>query len=119
MADAERLIDIFNEAKRRPSGPGRDRFLAEACGDDSRLKNEVFSLLRADVRSGEFLKNTYAAHIVTEQPGDSIGPYKLRELLGEGGCGVVYVAEQEEPIRRRLALKVIKLGMDTRAVVAR
>ena len=56
---------------------------------------------------------------VIEQPGDRIGRYKLREKLGEGGCGVVYVAEQEEPVRRRVALKVIKLGMDTRDVIAR
>jgi serine/threonine protein kinase/WD40 repeat protein len=56
---------------------------------------------------------------VSERPGDRVGRYKLREKIGEGGCGVVYVAEQEEPVRRRVALKVIKLGMDTRQVVAR
>src|SRR5262249_23733868 len=56
---------------------------------------------------------------VTEQPGTTIGRYKLREKIGEGGCGVVYVAEQEEPVRRRVALKIIKLGMDTKSVVAR
>src|SRR3989475_1355327 len=56
---------------------------------------------------------------VTEKPGDRIGHYKLREKIGEGGCGVVYVAEQEEPVRRRVALKVIKLGMDTKSVIAR
>ena len=56
---------------------------------------------------------------VTEKAGDKIGRYKLREQIGEGGCGVVYVAEQEEPVRRRVALKIVKLGMDTRQVVAR
>ncbi|SPE60222.1 putative Histone acetyltransferase [Verrucomicrobia bacterium] len=56
---------------------------------------------------------------LTEKPGDHIGRYKLLEQIGEGGCGVVYVAEQEQPVRRRVALKVIKLGMDTRQVVAR
>jgi tRNA A-37 threonylcarbamoyl transferase component Bud32/tetratricopeptide (TPR) repeat protein len=56
---------------------------------------------------------------VTEQAGDKIGRYKLLQLLGEGGCGVVYLAEQEEPVRRRVALKLIKLGMDTKSVIAR
>jgi serine/threonine protein kinase len=56
---------------------------------------------------------------VTEQAGDRIGRYRLLEKIGEGGCGVVYVAEQEEPVRRRVALKVIKLGMDTKSVIAR
>ncbi len=56
---------------------------------------------------------------VMEKPGDKIGRYKLLQQIGEGGCGVVYMAEQEEPIRRRVALKVIKLGMDTRQVIAR
>src|SRR6185436_16653063 len=55
----------------------------------------------------------------TELSGDHIGRYKLLEKIGEGGCGVVYMAEQEEPVRRRVALKVIKLGMDTRSVIAR
>src|SRR5207253_666771 len=56
---------------------------------------------------------------IKEKPGDRIGRYKLLEKIGEGGCGVVYMAEQEEPVRRRVALKVIKLGMDTEAVIAR
>jgi tRNA A-37 threonylcarbamoyl transferase component Bud32/tetratricopeptide (TPR) repeat protein len=56
---------------------------------------------------------------LTEQPGDKIGRYKLLQQIGEGGCGVVYMAEQEEPVHRRVALKVIKLGMDTKAVMAR
>src|SRR6266404_4049645 len=56
---------------------------------------------------------------LTEKPGDRIGRYRLLQEIGHGGCGVVYMAEQEEPVRRRVALKVIKLGMDTRQVVAR
>jgi serine/threonine protein kinase len=56
---------------------------------------------------------------VTEKPGDWIGRYKLLQKIGEGGCGVVYMAEQEEPVRRRVALKIIKLGMDTREIIAR
>ena len=57
--------------------------------------------------------------LVTERPGDKIGRYKLLQKIGEGGCGIVYMAEQEEPVRRRVALKVIKLGIDTEQVVAR
>ena len=57
--------------------------------------------------------------LVNENPGDRIGRYKLLQKIGEGGCGIVYMAEQEEPVRRRVALKVIKLGMDTQQVVAR
>src|SRR5213595_547699 len=55
----------------------------------------------------------------SEKPGDRIGRYKILQQNGEGGCGIVYMAEQEEPVRRRVALKVIKLGMDTRQVIAR
>src|ERR1041385_6328309 len=60
-----------------------------------------------------------AVGLPTPQPGERIGRYKLLQKLGEGGCGVVYMAEQEEPVRRRVALKVIKLGMDTKQVIAR
>src|SRR6266516_3988843 len=56
---------------------------------------------------------------LAEKPGDCIGRYKLLQQIGEGGCGVVYMAEQEQPVRRRVALKIIKLGMDTRNVIAR
>src|SRR5437762_2284226 len=56
---------------------------------------------------------------LSEKPGDRIGSYKLLQKIGEVGCGVVYMAEQEEPIRRRVGVKVIKLGMDTRQVIAR
>src|ERR1017187_4298368 len=62
---------------------------------------------------------TATANLPTEKPGDKIGRYKLLQQIGEGGCGVVYMAEQEEPVRRREALKVIKLGMDTKQVIAR
>src|SRR5690348_6371003 len=73
-----------------------------------------------------FLEGEMAVHSAVrtsetraEQPGERIGRYKLLEKIGEGGCGVVYMAEQQEPVRRRVALKVIKLGMDTRNVIAR
>ena len=124
MATADKLIDLFNEAKAKPAGAERERFVAQACGRDSHLKEQVLSLLQAEADEGDsdFLKRTpliRSTAFVTEKPGDRIGRYKLLQQLGEGGCGVVYMAEQEEPVRRRVALKVIKLGMDTKSVIAR
>lgn len=122
MASADRLIEIFNGARTRPAGAEREQFLAEACRDDLELKNQVLSLLRAHEGAGDFLNPTlYVSPVssLTEKPGDRIGRYKLLQQIGEGGCGVVYMAEQEEPVRRRVALKVIKLGMDTKSVIAR
>src|SRR5436190_1836675 len=124
VANADQIIELLHEAKAHPSGVKRDGFLAEACGDDAALKEQLISLLEADADEGEsdFLKNTLLSRPnapVTEKPGDRIGRYKLLEQIGEGGCGAVYMAEQEEPVRRRVALKVIKLGMDTKQVIAR
>src|SRR5688572_20026439 len=124
VATADQLIDLFNKAKAKPAGAERDRFLAQACGNDSHLRQQVLSLLQAEADDGDsdFLKRTpllRSTALVTQKPGDRIGRYKLLQQLGEGGCGVVYMAEQEEPVRRRVALKVIKLGMDTRSVIAR
>ena len=101
----------------------RPAYLDEACGDNRPLRDEVESLLRAHDPDGSFLGSpAIAATInqpISERPGSIIGPYKLREQIGEGGFGVVYVAEQERPIRRKVALKVIKPGMDTKDVTAR
>jgi eukaryotic-like serine/threonine-protein kinase len=121
MSNTDRLIELFSEAKARPEGAERDRFLAESCRDDLEMKAQIFSLLDAQERAGDFLANPFGQQetVAAEQPGDTIGAYKLRERLGEGGCGVVYAAEQETPVRRLVALKIIKLGMDTKAVVAR
>jgi eukaryotic-like serine/threonine-protein kinase len=121
MGQADRLINIFNEARARPAGPERDQFLGQACQQDAELNRQVQSLLHAHEGAGDFLKPTYDPPALEpgEEVGDFIGRYKIRELLGEGGCGAVYVAEQQEPVRRLVALKVIKLGMDTRAVVTR
>lgn len=121
MESADRLIEVFNEAKARPAAE-RESFLEEACGDEPALKEQVRSLLQAHERAGDFLRNTQVippVPLLTEKPGDRIGRYKLLEQIGEGGCGVVYMAEQEQPVRRRVALKVIKLGMDTKSVIAR
>ena len=124
MANADQLIELFNEAKARSAGAERERFLAEACRDDTALKEQIVSLLEADADENEsdFLKHTQVVPpvtVCTEKPGDKIGHYKLLQKIGEGGCGVVYMAEQEEPVRRLVAFKVIKLGMDTKQVVAR
>ena len=124
MATADKFIELFHEAKAKAAGAERERFVAEACGDDWHLRQQIHSLLEAEAEEGDsnFLKNTPFTReraFVTEKPGDRIGRYKLLQQLGEGGCGVVYLAEQEEPVRRRVALKVIKLGMDTKSVIAR
>jgi eukaryotic-like serine/threonine-protein kinase len=122
MASAERLINLFNEAKARPTGAERLRLVAEACTDDAELKQQVLSLLRAHDQAANFLQATpflTSTVLITEKPGDRIGRYKLLQHIGEGGCGVVYMAEQEEPVRRQVALKIIKLGMDTKSVIAR
>lgn len=121
MVNADRLIELFSETRARPAGAERERFLSESCRDDPEVKKQILSLLDAQERAGDFLKNPFESEpvLTKAQPGDVIGVYKLRETLGEGGCGVVYVAEQEKPLRRLVALKVIKLGMDTKAVVSR
>src|SRR5262249_47311815 len=115
--------EIFDEAWELPPGE-RKAYLDRACGSDAALRAKIEELLRSDATARDFLadpKRSAPAAIppVTEREGDRIGRYKLLENVGEGGCGTVYVAEQSEPVRRRVALKVIKLGMDTRQVVAR
>ena len=100
-------------------------YLDVACNEDQELRQELESLLAANVPD-QFLAQPAAAVIATACPpmplakqGDQIGPYRLREQLGEGGMGVVYVAEQTEPVRRKVALKIIKPGMATQDVLAR
>jgi serine/threonine protein kinase len=123
----EREEAIFHGALQLPQEQ-RAEYLRQACGGDQSLRDRVAALLQAHEQSGAFLKEsappaqrtTMVVTVpLTEKAGDRIGRYKLLQIIGEGGCGVVYMAEQLEPVNRRVALKVIKLGMDTKSVVAR
>jgi len=124
-ASPDPVIALFNEALGLASGE-RARFLDQACGADEILRQSVESLLLAHDQAGDFMGRPVAIlqggsphEIAGEAPEDCIGPYKLIQQIGEGGCGVVFMAEQEEPIRRRVALKLVKPGMDTKSVIAR
>src|SRR6186997_2169071 len=119
--NAQQIIDLFDRARAVPAGADRQQFLQAICGNDAALHAEIASLLSEHESVGDFLRPTPLdpQSIITEKPGDKIGNYVLIEKIGEGGCGVVYMAQQEQPVRRRVALKVIKLGMDTKSVIAR
>src|SRR5438876_6552478 len=112
---------IFDEASEIADAGQRRAFVARACDDNEALRREVEELLAAHETAGGFLADPRRAEsaLMTLKEGDQIGRYKLLQKIGEGGCGVVFMAEQTEPVRRRVALKVIKLGMDTRSVIAR
>jgi eukaryotic-like serine/threonine-protein kinase len=118
---SNREKEIFEQALDITPAEERLRFLTSVCGKDAVLLARVQALLRADESGESFLPEQPKATVVaiTEKPGDRIGRYKLLQQIGEGGCGTVYMAEQTEPVRRRVALKVIKLGMDTKQVIAR
>ena len=119
QTDAER--EIFLESLKRESVEERAVFLDRACANDPAIRAAVETLLKHH-KEDEFMQppGLESAPLSSlEKPGDRIGRYKLLQQIGEGGCGVVYMAEQEEPVRRQVALKVIKLGMDTRTVIAR
>src|SRR6266853_1792302 len=115
-------VDLFTEAVQLPVEQRLD-FLRSACGGNAELQANVEALLKAHVESGEFLQKApeeikAQARVPGEKTGDWIGRYKLQQI-GEGGCGVVFMAEQEEPVRRKVAIKIVKPGMDTKTVIAR
>ena len=127
MNDApNRDEELFTEALGMPTGQ-RTAFLDRACSGDESLQARVRALLGAHDRAGKFLEQSAehrgsqarAGIFVGEKPGDRIGRYKLLQQIGEGGGGIVFMAEQEEPPRRKVALKIIKPGMDTKSVIAR
>ena len=120
----QQIRSIFLGALERPMDEWSS-YLQEAAAGDANLREQVRILLDAHAEGTGLLDKAVRSQSVTldqpitEQPGDSIGPYKLLQHIGEGGMGVVYMAEQTEPVERRVALKVIKPGMDTRKVIAR
>ncbi|HZU37009.1 MAG TPA: serine/threonine-protein kinase [Gemmataceae bacterium] len=117
--------DLFLQALALSSPNARQEYLDRTCAGDAALRAEVESLLEASARAGSFLDSPLSTSLATldktllEKPGTMIGPYKLLEQIGEGGMGLVFMAEQEQPLRRKVALKILKPGMDSRQVVAR
>ncbi len=117
---------IFKAALRLESPTEQAAYLKKACGEDTALFARIKALLAAHNEAGSFLEGSGAAQNATldslpsiEGPGTKIGRYELLELIGEGGMGLVYLAQQQDPVKRSVALKIVKLGMDTKQVVAR
>jgi len=130
--------DIFHDAREIADPAERLAFLDDACGGDKSLRARVDALLAADAEAGSFLKTAHphdpardpdatetmsrvhrGSNAPAEQAGQVIDRYKLLQQIGEGGFGTVWMAEQKTPVKRRVALKVIKLGMDTKLIIAR
>ena len=123
--DPPNIDSIYLAAIEISSDEQRSAYLDQVCGDDAELRARVGRLLAAQSKVGSFLEapapefNPTIDQPIAEGPGTVIGPYKLLQKIGEGGFGVVYMADQMEPVKRRVALKIIKPGMDTRQVIAR
>ncbi|MHC5052587.1 MAG: WD40 repeat domain-containing serine/threonine protein kinase, partial [Planctomycetota bacterium] len=111
------LESMFAAAVELTSNAERAVYLDRACAHDPKLRAEVEKLLAADADAGDFMRDTDAPD--TEPPGTRIGPYELLQVIGEGGMGTVYMAEQAEPVERRVALKIIKRGMASSEITAR
>jgi tetratricopeptide (TPR) repeat protein/serine/threonine protein kinase len=122
----DRAAKLFEAVVELPSTTEREAYLDVACGEDSQLRAEVEELLVHDRAAGSFLSmfdwslsQATVVEPIHERPSMMIGPYKLLQQIGEGGMGVVWMAEQEQPVRRKVALKIIKPGMDSCQVIAR
>ena len=118
--------DLFIAALNLDDPAERQAYLEEACGDDPAARQRVEALFKVYENAGSFLESppasptsSMASSVPTESSGTVIGPYKLLQVIGEGGMGTVYMAEQTQPVRRTVALKLIKAGMDSRQVLAR
>src|SRR6516162_8343468 len=128
MSEPERqIMSLLGEAVEHSSPEERAAFLDKACAGDAGRRARVEELLRAHQAAGNFLQgNRLPAEPgatvdepISEHPGTAVGSYKLLEQIGEGGFGVVFMAAQTQPVRRKVALKILKPGMDTRQVIAR
>src|ERR1700731_1422137 len=118
--------EIFLAALKQPTAGERAAFLDQAWGSDVSLGGQIEALLAEHERLGSYLEAPVAAAQgtvdnppVSERPGTVIGPYKLLQQIGEGGMGAVFMAEQTRPVQRKVALKLIKAGLDSRQVIAR
>ena len=122
---ANNTDSIFSTAVEIGSPEQCASYLDEACAGDPDLRAQIDEMIAAQPKVGDFMEEPAMgvvesiARPIVEKIGDTIGPYVIREQIGEGGFGVVYVAEQEKPVRRKVALKIIKPGMDTKEIIAR
>lgn len=126
MIDRSEQIDsILSAAVELPNADERADYIRNACGGDGDLQHQVEELVAAYLSAGDFLESPAPSLSPTidlglaESAGTQVGRYKLLQQIGEGGFAVVFMAEQEQPVRRRVAVKIIKPGMDSRQVIAR
>ena len=124
MSEVKSIDGLFGELIELKDPAARQAFLERLNEQDPELRNQLGRLLLAHEQAGSFLRETYSAEVKGESKdksyiGTHIGPYKLLQKIGEGGMGTVYMAEQKTPVKRRVALKIIKPGMDSRQVIAR